>query len=182
MKNDNYYILKGGPGSGKTTVLNLLADMGYLTMKESAREIIQRQVETGGDGVPWMNTLLYADLMLLHAVTDFEEYSHIDRPCFFDRGIPDVLGYVRLIHIPESKMLLEAVHKYHYNKKVFIFPFWREIYATDSERKQDVEEAEKTYHAIKSVYEELGYRTMTVPCLPPSLRARWIIDKIQESE
>ncbi len=92
MKNDNYYILTGGPGSGKTTVLNLLADMGYLTMKESAREIIQRQVETGGDGVPWMNTLRYADLMLLHAVTDFEEYSHIDRPCFFDRGIPDVLG------------------------------------------------------------------------------------------
>lgn len=46
MKNDNYYILTGGPGSGKTTVLNLLADMGYLTMKESAREIIQRQVET----------------------------------------------------------------------------------------------------------------------------------------
>ncbi len=121
MKNDNYYILTGGPGSGKTTVLNLLADMGYLTMKESAREIIQRQVETGGDGVPWMNTLRYADLMLLHAVTDFEEYSHIDRPCFFDRGIPDVLGYVRLIHIPESKMLLEAVHKYHYNNSYFAY-------------------------------------------------------------
>lgn len=180
--NHNYYVFTGGPGSGKTTVLNLLEDMGYFTVKESARDIIRNQVETGGDAVPWMNIPRYADLMLLHAIVDFEEYIHVDKLCFFDRGIPDVLGYSRLTGIPESGILMEAVRKYHYNKIVFGFPFWKEIYVTDSERKQDIEEAKRTYHAVRGVYEELGYHIVDVPRLPPDLRARWIVDKIHESE
>ena len=33
MENLNFYILTGGPGSGKSTVLKLLSDMGYLTVE-----------------------------------------------------------------------------------------------------------------------------------------------------
>lgn len=80
--NHNYYVFTGGPGSGKTTVLNLLEDMGYFIVKESARDIIRNQVETGGDAVPWMNIPRYADLMLLHTIVDFEEYIHVDKLFF----------------------------------------------------------------------------------------------------
>ncbi len=39
----NYFILTGGPGSGKTTTLNELAHRGFLTVPEVARAIIQKQ-------------------------------------------------------------------------------------------------------------------------------------------
>ena len=180
-RNSNYHIFTGGPGSGKTTVLDLLKGMGYFTVPESGRDIIRNQTATGGDAVPWANPCRYADLMLLHGIVDFEEFIHVGKPCFFDRGIPDVLGYSRLARLPISPALLEAAQKYRYYGNVFIFPFWEEIYITDSERKQDTGEAERTYHAVRCAYEELGYRVVDVPCLPPDLRARWIVDHIDRA-
>lgn len=71
MVNVNFYIFTGGPGSGKSTVLEILKNKGYLTVKEVARDIIKKQVDTKGDAVPWDNTVRYADLMLLRSVADF---------------------------------------------------------------------------------------------------------------
>nr|WP_267313954.1 AAA family ATPase [Legionella antarctica] len=51
----------------------------------------------------------------------------------------------------------QAVHKYRYNPKVFIFPPWLEIYSHDTERKQDFQEAIETYQAIKEAYLICGY-------------------------
>ena len=64
MKNRNFYIFTGGPGSGKSTVLEILKNKGYLTVNEVAREIIKNQVRTGGDALPWKNTVRYSNLML----------------------------------------------------------------------------------------------------------------------
>lgn len=65
MENLNFYILTGGPGSGKSTVLKLLSDMGYLTVEETGRNIIQKQIKSLGDAVPWNNVSRYARLMFL---------------------------------------------------------------------------------------------------------------------
>ena len=83
MENLNFYILTGGPGSGKSTVLKLLSDMGYLTVEETGRNIIQKQIKSLGDAVPWNNVSRYARLMFLHAITDFEELVHVQKTCFF---------------------------------------------------------------------------------------------------
>lgn len=175
MENTNYYIFSGGPGGGKSTVLNILEEMGYLTVPEVARNIIRNQVRTNGDAVPWDNTVRYSKLMLLHSVVDFEEFMHVDKSCFFDRGIIDTLGYARLIDIPVTKEMTDAANSYRYNHKVFMFPFWKEIYINDAERKQDVEEAERTFWTLKKEYEKFGYETIDVPFLTPQERTEWIL-------
>lgn len=180
MENTHFYIFTGGPGSGKSTVLNMLANMGYTTIKEVGRSIIQKQLETEGDAVPWANTLRYAHLMLLRSIVDFEEYSHINRPCFFDRGILDTLGYSRLINIQISKELEIAARQYRYNRKIFLFPFWEDIYINDTERKQSIKEAQETYRVIKNTYAEFDYQPLIVPCISPQERVKWIIKNIQE--
>ena len=40
-------IVTGGPGAGKTTLLAALADMGYITVEESARAIIEERIARG---------------------------------------------------------------------------------------------------------------------------------------
>ena len=62
MENANFYIFTGGPGSGKSTVLDLLGNMGYRIVREVARDIIRNQVKTRGDALPWDNTVRYARL------------------------------------------------------------------------------------------------------------------------
>ena len=179
MKNTGFFILTGGPGSGKTTVLTKLAEMGYLTVEETGRKIIRNQMKICGTAVPWEDAERYARLMFLQSVMDFEQLRHIDKPCFFDRGIIVILGYSRLEKIPVTPELEEAAGKYRYNKKVFLFPFWEEIYRTDAERRQSHGKAEDTFHMMKAVYQEYGYQAVTVPCLSPEERAEWIIEEIR---
>lgn len=45
MRNRNLYVLTGGPGGGKSTVLDILDGMGYHTVREAGRKIILQSGE-----------------------------------------------------------------------------------------------------------------------------------------
>jgi predicted ATPase len=62
---------------------------------------------------------------------------------------------------------------------VFLAPPWREIYRTDSERKQDFAEAERTYRGLWETYEECGYRLIELPKLEPIARARFVCEHLE---
>ncbi len=47
----NFFILTGGPGSGKTSVLTALAQKGFLTVPEVGRKIIKEQQLIGGNAL-----------------------------------------------------------------------------------------------------------------------------------
>lgn len=44
----DFHIITGGPGSGKTTLIDALAALGFQHMPEAGRAIIRDQVEIGG--------------------------------------------------------------------------------------------------------------------------------------
>ena len=87
--NDRLFVITGGPGSGKTTLINALAACGYTVMPEGARAIIQRQVATGGNALPWSDRLAFAELMLQWDLRSYQAALEVDGPVIFDRGIPD---------------------------------------------------------------------------------------------
>lgn len=88
MENLNFYILTGGPGSGKSTVLNLLFSMGYPVVPEVGRKIIQEQVSIKGNALPWGDTCRYAELMLLQSVLDFGKFASLNIPRFLTGVYP----------------------------------------------------------------------------------------------
>lgn len=175
---NNYYIITGGPGVGKTTLIQELEKAGYTCIPEVAREIIKHQVETNGNALPWEDTKKYSQLMLEYSIRDFEKYIGMENICFFDRGIPDTLGYETLMNFPFNKELTDAVNDYRYNRTVFLLPFWKEIYETDKERKQDLREAEETYRVMKKTYESLSYDVVEVPLTSPAERAAFVINRM----
>lgn len=176
----DFIIITGGPGSGKTTLLDELQKNNYKYMPEVAREIIQTQISSKGDALPWKNVKKYRDLMLDRSIESFISAltNPLKQPLFFDRGIPDTLAYTQLIKLPISKKLESATRKYMYNKKVFILPPWKDIYKTDSERKQDFEEAVATYKIMFETYKYLGYELIEVPKLSVEERASFISDNV----
>ena len=59
-----------------------------------------------------------------------------------------------------------------YTVYVILLPFWDKIYANDTKRKQNKEEAKRTCDVMKNIYEEFGYQIVTVPHLKPEERAQ----------
>lgn len=49
------YVITGGPGIGKTTVIELLASRGYVIVLEVARLITEEEKSKGSDILPWLN-------------------------------------------------------------------------------------------------------------------------------
>jgi len=178
LQKNNFYIITGGPGVGKTTLIDELSLRGYNCIPEVAREIIKNQIVTGGDALPWGNTRKYSDLMLKESVHDFLNLQNSEEICFFDRGIPDTYGYELLMDFEINPELKIATERYRYNPTVFILPPWEQIYHTDNERKQDFKIAVDTYYIMLNAYKNLGYNPIDIPRLPVEQRADFILKNL----
>lgn len=175
MMGSQFFVITGGPGAGKTTVLRELEQRGVCCVAEVARQIIQEQVRDRGDALPWDDREKYCRLMLERSISSYEEYAGSSAMTFFDRGIPDTLCYARLIGSPLEHEILQACRSYRYGSRVFFAPPWREIYATDDERKQTFDEAVKTYELMVRAYEDCGYEVVEIPKVSAVERADFIL-------
>lgn len=173
-----YFIVTGGPGSGKTTLIAALAAQGFATMPEAGRAVIRAQTTAGGNALPWANRAAFAEAMLRADMQSYCDARDCGGPVFFDRGVPDVVGYLRLSGLVVPADMQKAAMDLRYNARVFIAPPWREIFHQDAERRQDFAEAVRTHDAMTAVYRELGYELVALPCAPVGDRARFVRDAI----
>jgi predicted ATPase len=178
VANPHLFVISGGPGCGKTTLLNELAQLGFPCVPEDAREIICEQVQAGGNALPWADRLAFTRLMLDRSIASYQSHASASQSTFCDRGIPDTLGYARLIGLSDQGLIMEACRRFRYAPLIFLAPPWRAIYTVDDERKQDFAEAEQTYAVVSSVYRELDYQTLELPLLPPTARARFVLENV----
>jgi predicted ATPase len=168
-------VISGGPGAGKTTILLELERRGFRVAAEVARQIIQEQVRDGGDALPWGDRERYCRLMLERSIASYREHAALMGTIFFDRGIPDTFCYARLIGSPMENEILTDCRTYRYADRVFLAPPWQEIYATDTERKQTLDEAVKTYGLMVEAYEDCGYEVVEIPRASPAQRADFVL-------
>jgi predicted ATPase len=173
---ERFYIVTGGPGSGKTSLLAALRARGYSCSAEAGRGIIQDQVSIAGQALPWADRSLFAELMLSWEMRNYRIAQETTGPIFFDRGVPDVLGYLRLIGIPAPNHIQNAIQKFRYNPTVFIAPPWLEIFSQDRERKQDFDEAVRTYDSLAATYQALDYSLVEIPRVSVERRASFILE------
>lgn len=178
--NKQAIIVTGGPGMGKTSLIEKLKQLRYAYIPESGRHIIQAELKSGGSRLPWADRQGFAREMFNRAVADYKYARTNNILTFFDRGLPDVIGYLMLCELPIPDSAWSAAKTYRYHPQVFIAPPWQEIYVTDNERKQSFEEAEATYEVMANVYTQLGYSLITIPKTTINERARFIIKNITQ--
>lgn len=174
MQSSPLYVITGQPGSGKTPLVGELARRGHDVFAEPARAILAEQRAIGGDGTHDRNPRLFYELMLERAIDDFRRAADTRSPTFFDRGIPDMVGYAGLFgHDP---MEAEAAARDHrYADVVFALPSWPEIYTTDEERHMTFEFARDFGDHVREVYVGLGYEIVDVPRDTPQARATFVL-------
>jgi len=164
----NFFVFTGGPGAGKTTLLRHLQALGHSVVEESIRAVIREDPAARG-GEAMFRRAAARDLAAFDARKDEI------RPVFFDRGLMDCWGADGVAPWPE---LTEALRTRRYNETVFVFPPWREIYASDAERIQDFAHAERVFGMVMQTLPTLGYTAVVVPIGAVEDRARFVLDQV----
>ena len=174
-KKTNWYVITGGPSSGKTTTVNLLKERGYITTIEHARHYLDTQRLKGRTIEEVRKNQLEFQLGVLEMQIEQESEISPDVLLFLDRAIPDALAYYRFLNLPEDEKLTQALRTVSY-KKVFIldcFPLVK-----DYARNEDDVAQKKIYALLTEVYESLPFPVIHVPVLPPDERVDFILKNL----
>jgi predicted ATPase len=169
------YVITGGPGFGKTTLINLLSTLNFPVGREAARELL---FSSGSENEP--DTVF-------HFPGDFERKIAMDRLhflletapdsiAFADRGLPDQIAYSWYKKNDPSPFIEEIVKTNKYAPYVFITPPWKEIYRKDQVRKENFEEALAIHDQIVRAYLKYGYKIVNLPLVNPESRVQFILN------
>ena len=171
----NWYVITGGPGSGKTTTVNLLQARGYKTTIEHARHYLDTQRSIGKTVEETRKHQQEFQLGVLDMQIEQERSLSRADTVFLDRAIPDALAYYRFLNLPQDEKLLQALSTVSY-KKVFILDCLPMV--QDYARTED-ETAQKKIHALLTeVYESLSFPVIHVPIFQPGDRVDFILKNL----
>ena len=170
-------VLAGGPGTGKTSVINALKKEKFYCFEEAAREIFDefklKGLEFKTDPIRISENIFYKRKY------DFESASILDckeSVVFYDRGIHEITAYLNSIG-KSSKYWDELPYKYNYDL-IFLFEPWKEIYKKDKNRIEDFSDAQKISPFIFEVYKKSGVKMIKVPNLSIKERVKFILNNL----
>ena len=171
----NWYVITGGPSSGKTTTINMLQEKGYKTTIEHARHYIDT-MRTEGETVEEMrNNKQKFQLGILDMQIEQEASINPEDVVFLDRAIPDALAYYRFLGLEVDQLLTKALQSVNY-KKTFILD--RLPLINDYARLESQQDQIKIHNLITEVYISLPFPVVHVPVLKPEERVNFILSNL----
>jgi predicted ATPase len=177
-KRDQFIVLSGCSGGGKSSLLAELGRRGYAIYEEPGRQVVKEQLLIGGDALPWENVDLFFELTISRSINHLVEAARNDAIAFFDRGIVDQLGGYKSRGMEIPKHFRAAAEHFRYREIVFIVPPWREIFANDAERRHSFEDSVTMYDALVETYAQFGYRPIVIPKMDVAARADFVLAQL----
>ncbi len=180
MSHNNWHVITGGPGTGKTLLINMLANLGYATASEAAREIIDQGLAAGqtlqqirGDEQTWQ-------CKILTRILTTESSLNPQTPTFFDRGAHDGLAFLQLKGVKPGKYwepITKSSRQPHY-KTVFLLeplPNFEHDYA----RTENAQITNRLNDLTAQIYISFGMQPIHIPYLPPQERLELILSHLR---
>jgi predicted ATPase len=171
-------VIIGGPGTGKTTIIDGLVENGYCCYPEISRQVTAQAQQQGIEQLFLENPLLFSELLLEGRKKQFlDAHQEPHNIVFLDRGIPDVLAYMHYIG-DSYPSFFDVACKEHIYSKIFILPPWEDIYVSDQERYENFEQAQLIHDHLVETYEKYGYELIEVPKDTVDKRILFILEQI----
>ncbi|WP_406684295.1 ATP-binding protein [Seonamhaeicola sp. MEBiC1930] len=156
-------VITGGPGTGKSTIINELIKRDYTCFEEISRQITLEAQQKGIDQLFLTNPLLFSEHLLNGRHQQFIDASKSDSNfVFLDRGVHDVLAYMDFIGDRYPKDFINICNNIVYDY-AFILKPWEAIYESDNERYENFDQALKIHEHLLSTYQSYNYNLINVP-------------------
>tara|TARA_Y100000031_G_scaffold152652_1_gene196231 strand:- start:868 stop:1386 length:519 start_codon:yes stop_codon:yes gene_type:complete len=169
------YVITGGPGFEKTTIIESLGTNKFYIGEEIARKLIKEVKARNGHELPNKDRLAFETLLLEKKIKDYSASK--DKDAFFDRGLCDAIGFFNYDGITPLEACIESCNNYRYDK-IFLVPPWEEIYVQDNERPYTFQESSEIHEKIKEAYIEFGYNPIEVPRMSVKKRVEFVLRNI----
>lgn len=170
--------LTGGPGTGKTSLINELERLGYPCSHEYSRQIIRESLATGSDVTPWDNLDEFSHRVMEGRILQHQEASGFIH--FFDRTIIDTIAYQEADKLAVKPEWAKAAEMFRFDHEVFITPPWPEIFQREEERQESVEQLQHIHDHLVSAYQKYGYKIIEVPKISVEERIKWILERVED--
>jgi len=171
------FVLTGGPGVGKTTLIDHLGSLGFATVREAARDVIEEQALLGSDVLPWRNQSVFQR----HVFNlQLEREATASGPIvFMDRGIPDGVAYLRAYGLSVFRdMLVQSRERY--DGVFLVEPHG--VYSDDPQRREKSEQALILHKVLGTTYRDLGYELIVVPAMSVTRRAEFVVERVLDKK
>lgn len=171
-------VITGGPGTGKSTIINELTRRAHVCFEEISRQVTLEARRNGIDQLFLTDPLVFSELLLKERLNQFKKAknctaSHV----FLDRGMPDVLAYMDFKKEHYPPYFFESCKAYVYDH-IFVLAPWQDIYESDNERYENFEQAIEIHDYLLSAYKNLGYNLVDVPYGSVKTRTDFILDTL----
>jgi predicted ATPase len=176
------YILTGGPGIGKTTILKLLSGNGLYIINETATYLIEKELKKPENEqiVPWTNPQEFQRKVYENQRRWEEEIPKGIERALLDRSLADNLAYLKLNNLEGTKVY-EDIKKYaSENRYEKIFLLDQLPFKEETAIRRDIEVAGKIHELIQETYRDLGYKLERIPVLEPKERAELVYRQIHK--
>lgn len=174
MDNNFKILLIGGPGTGKSSVLDMLKEEGYPVFPEISRSVTLEAQKQGISQLFLSDPLLFSRKLLEGRIKQYVQAQQSSEPVFIDRGIPDITAYLNYKNDDYPEEFDQANEDYRYDL-IFLFPLWEDIYESDNERYESLKEAEIIQKHLEDSYQDLGYRFISMPKTTIKERVKFIL-------
>lgn len=173
---ENFILITGCSGGGKSALLDALGSRGYATIAEPGRRIVAAQLAGTGEELPWVDMKAFANRALTMARSDLVTAESLNGFVFFDRGMVDAAVALQFAGAaPYGKTLGNNLH---YSRTVFLAPPWPEIFTRDEERRHGFKAACEEFYRLEAALVDLGYDICILPKTSVEDRADFVLNSL----
>lgn len=166
-------VLTGGPGSGKTSLVNSFNELGYTTFQDAATELIlQGEIPPVIDPIEGAR---FGKKVLDIRIQHFQKAQ--PGVNIYDRGIPDGIAFANFLGRNSDPDLIQASERFQYTR-IYILPPWVEIFSNNSYRKESYAQSERIYHRCLETYCSYYQEVTEVPRSSLNERIAFILDDL----
>lgn len=166
-------VITGGPGSGKTTLINYLKRKGYTTHSELAIELIDEMIDEWGleKFKAWkQENLLTFQSMILERQLNQESNLSSTSLRFFDRGHLDPLAYLNAFQ--KNALMNRYFHDYQNQTRSGALTTYHLVFHCDSlsdfnpryasGRTESADESNLLGCKLKQIYQDFGFQVISL--------------------
>ena len=176
MSRNHWYVITGGPSTGKTTLLAELARRGYRTVQEAARTVIDDALARGitPQELRRDEKRFQEDVAAMKATT--EASLDPQMVTFFDRGMHDTLAYMRYYSFDISESIEQLMNAR--CRAVFLLDPLPQ-YESDYARTEDEQFIAAIQQLLHDAYAEYDMTPIHIPAVSVDERINLILDHLK---